>query len=79
MIEAMACGTPVIATPRGAVPEVVADGRTGHLVADVDAAVHAVDRVGQLSRAACRSHVETHFSVDAMVDRYLNVYRRLTR
>jgi glycosyltransferase involved in cell wall biosynthesis len=77
MIEAMACGTPVIATPLGAVPEVVDDGRTGHLVADVDTAVDAVDRLGELSRAACRHHVETNFGVHTMVERYLEVYRRL--
>jgi glycosyltransferase involved in cell wall biosynthesis len=77
MIEAMACGTPVIATGLGAVPEVVADGRTGHLVADVDGAVEAVGRLGQLDRADCRAHVEQRFSVDVMVDRYLDVYRRL--
>ncbi len=74
MVEAMACGTPVIATPLGAVPEVVADGRTGHLVADVDAAVAAVSRLGELDRAACREHVEERFSVDRMVDGYLEVY-----
>jgi glycosyltransferase involved in cell wall biosynthesis len=74
MVEAMACGTPVIATPLGAVPEVVADGRTGHLVADVDAAVAAVSRLGELDRATCRAHVEDRFSVDRMVDGYLEVY-----
>jgi len=74
MVEAMACGTPVVATPLGAVPEVVADGRTGHLVADVDAAVVAVGRLGELDRAACRAHVEARFSVERMVDGYLAVY-----
>ncbi len=76
MVEAMACGTPVIATPLGAVPEVVVDGRTGHLVADVDAAVEAVGRLDQLDRAECRAHVEERFSVDRMVDGYLEVYER---
>ena len=77
MVEAMACGTPVVATPLGAVPEVVADGRTGHLVADVDGAVEAVGRLGELSRADCRAHVEERFTVDRMVDGYLDVYERL--
>ena len=77
MVEAMACGTPVIATPLGAVPEVVADGRTGHLVADVGGAVEAVGRLDELDRAACRAHVEEHFSVERMVDGYLAVYERL--
>lgn len=77
MVEAMACGTPVIATPLGAVPEVVADGRTGWLVDDVDAAVSAVDRLGELDRAACRMHVEENFSVERMVQGYLAVYEQL--
>ena len=77
MIEAMACGTPVIATPLGAVPEVVIDGRTGWLVDGVDAAVHAVHALGELDRAACRAHVEEHFSVERMVDGYLDVYDTL--
>ena len=75
MVEAMACGTPVIATPLGSVPEVVADGRTGFVVEGVDAAVAAVGRLGELSRADCRAHVEERFSVDRMVDGYLEVYR----
>ena len=54
MIEAMACGTPVVAFRRGSVPEVMADGVTGFVVDDVDEAVEAVGRVGRLSRRACR-------------------------
>lgn len=77
VVEAMACGTPVIATPLGAVPEVVADGVTGWLVDDVDAAVRAVGRLGELDRADCRDRVEQHFSVERMVDGYLEVYRSL--
>ncbi|MGI8535614.1 MAG: glycosyltransferase family 4 protein [Mycobacteriales bacterium] len=79
MVETMACGTPVIATPLGAVPEVVADGRTGFLVADVDAAVDAVGRLGEIDRAGCRAHVQQHFSVDRMVEGYLEVYEKLCR
>lgn len=77
MIEAMACGTPVIATPRGSVPEVVDDGKTGAIVRDVDEAVRAVASVDALRRADCRRMVEERFSVDRMVDGYLAVYERV--
>jgi len=75
MVEAMACGTPVVGTRLGSVPEVVADGRTGFVVDDVEAAVRAVGRLGELSRADCRADVEQRFSVDRMVEGYLAVYR----
>jgi glycosyltransferase involved in cell wall biosynthesis len=75
MVEAMACGTPVVATPLGAVPEVIVDGRTGFLVDTVDEAVAAVGRLDRLERATCRAHVEANFSVDRMVEGYLSVYR----
>lgn len=74
MVEAMACGTPVIGTRLGSVPEVVADGRTGFVVDDLDGAVGAVARLGGLSRADCRAHVEERFSVERMVAGYLAVY-----
>ncbi|MCU1673538.1 MAG: glycosyl transferase group 1 [Frankiales bacterium] len=74
MVEAMACGTPVIGMRLGAVPEVVADGRTGFVVDDLDAAVRAVGRLDQLQRANCRAHVQEHFSVERMVRGYLAVY-----
>lgn len=79
MIESMACGTPVIATPRGAVAEVVVDGHTGYLVRSLDEAVTAVRRLHELDRDTCRAHVRANFSVERMVDRYLVVYRSLTR
>jgi glycosyltransferase involved in cell wall biosynthesis len=53
----------------------VADGRTGFVVDDVEGAVAAVGRLGELSRADCRAHVEQRFSVDRMVEGYLEVYR----
>ena len=77
MVEAMACGTPVVGTRLGSVPEVVADGRTGFVVDDVEAAVRAVGRLGELSRADCRARVEQHFTVDRMVEGYLEVYQRV--
>jgi glycosyltransferase involved in cell wall biosynthesis/quercetin dioxygenase-like cupin family protein len=77
VVEAMACGTPVIAFTKGSMPEVVADGETGFLVNTVDEAVDAVARVPKVERAACRRRVEEHFSVDRMVDRYLDIYREI--
>jgi glycosyltransferase involved in cell wall biosynthesis len=80
LIEAMAAGTPVVAYARGAIPEVVRDGETGFLVAPDDraAAAGAVDRVSELSRAACRRHVEKHFSLKAMVREHLAWYARIS-
>ena len=78
MIEAMACGTPVIGLRRGAVPEVVQNGVTGFVVDDVAAAVQAVDRVGSLRRATCRRVFEERFTARRMADDYVALYRRLT-
>lgn len=77
MIEAMACGTPVVARPCGAVPEVVVSGRTGFVADTVDELVEAVKRVDTIERAACRRHVERRFTVERMADAYEALYRRL--
>lgn len=77
MIEAMACGTPVIAWPLGSAPEVVDEGTTGFLVSDIDAAVNAVERIGSLSRATCRRVFEERFSLGKMALDYAHVYRSL--
>jgi glycosyltransferase involved in cell wall biosynthesis len=77
MIEAMACGTPVIARRRGSVPEVVDEGITGFVVDDVARAIDAVGRVGRLDRRAVRARVAERFSRDRMVDDYLRVYERV--
>ncbi len=76
MIEAMACGTPVIATRRGSVPEIVADGRTGFVVepGDLPAAAAAIDRAVALDRTSIRDHVARHFSRERMVDDYIRIY-----
>jgi glycosyltransferase involved in cell wall biosynthesis len=77
MIEAMACGTPVIAFPCGSVPEVVEDGVTGFIVDSVDKAVEAVGRLSQIKRTMCRQIFEIRFSVRRMVDDYLSVYESM--
>jgi glycosyltransferase involved in cell wall biosynthesis len=77
MIEAMACGTPVIAYRHGSVPEVMDDGVTGFVVTDVEQAVEAVGRVGGLSRRRCREVFERRFSAERMARDYLEIYRTL--
>ena len=79
MIEAMACGTPVIAWRCGSVPEVIDDGETGFVVNSMDEAVRAVDRVTTLSRLRCRDVFETRFSVSRMTRDYLAIYQRLVK
>ena len=73
--EALACGTPVISCPTGALPEIVRSGREGFLVESVDEGCDAVRRLGEIDRAACRDRAERHFSVDAVVGRYAELYR----
>lgn len=77
VVEAMACGTPVIAFRRGSMPEVIADGVTGFLVDSVSDAVAAVSRLATLKRQACRSHVAARFSASRMVADYVRVYEQL--
>jgi glycosyltransferase involved in cell wall biosynthesis len=77
MIEAMACGTPVIAFNRGSVPELVDDGLTGFIVEDEKGAIGAFDRLSQLSRARIRRQFERRFTAHRMAQEYLGVYRSL--
>jgi len=74
LIEAMACGTPVLGAAMGSVPEIVVDGITGFACATTDAAVARVPQLAGLSRAACRERVVTTFSTERMIDRYLGAY-----
>jgi glycosyltransferase involved in cell wall biosynthesis len=78
MIEAMACGTPVIAFNRGSAPEVIEDDLTGFIVEDVNGAIGAVDRLGHLSRERIRQRFEERFSARRMALDYLSLYRRLS-
>jgi glycosyltransferase involved in cell wall biosynthesis len=73
-IEALACGTPVISTPRGSLPEIVGDGVHGFLRTDLDGLVRACHEVAGLDRAACRQHVTARFSTERMADAYERAY-----
>lgn len=75
VIEALASGTPVIASNRGSMPELIDHGITGFLVESADEVVDAIGRVGEIDRAACRAAVSARFTVDRMADRYLELYR----
>jgi glycosyltransferase involved in cell wall biosynthesis len=77
MIEAMACGTPVIAYDGGAVPEVITEGETGFIVKNIEEAAEAVHRVSELSRAHCREIFDKHFTSARMASDYVKVYKRM--
>lgn len=71
MIEALACGTPVIAYPNGAVPEVIDNGQVGYVVKNYKQMAGAIKKIDKIDRAACRQHVRDHFSAEVMVNNYL--------
>jgi glycosyltransferase involved in cell wall biosynthesis len=77
MIEAMACGTPVIAYPFGSVREVVEDGVSGYLVSDVAGAVQAIKQIEKIDRKKVRKHFENNFTADRMALDYLKIYERM--
>ena len=74
VVESLATGTPVIATPLGSMPELIRDGVTGFLVADEDAAVTAVGRLGELDRQPAATMRSPDSSVQRMVDAYLSLF-----
>ena len=75
--EALACGTPVIGFPNGALPETIDHGRTGFLVADVDEMAAAIRRAPSLDPQVCRRIARERFGLAPMTERYLTLYRRL--
>jgi glycosyltransferase involved in cell wall biosynthesis len=77
MIEALACGTPVIARPCGSIPEVIRSGVSGFIASSVDEMAAAVRNIGKISRQECRREFETRFTAEIMVDNYEQVYREL--
>jgi glycosyltransferase involved in cell wall biosynthesis len=77
MIEAMACGTPVIACPCGSVPEIIEPGATGFIIQDTDEAVEAVKEIPGLSRKRCRHTFEQRFTASRMARDYVEAYQQL--
>lgn len=77
-MEALACGTPVIAFPSGALPEIVEHGRTGFVVRDAQEMADAIREVGRIDPDVCRRTARERFSAERMVSQYLQVYERLT-
>ncbi len=77
MVEAMACGTPVLALPGGSVPEIVRDGISGYVCQSVDELAERAHDLGSLTAQACREYVETFFSLERMVGDYANLYSEL--
>lgn len=77
VVEAMACGTPVIAFNRGSMPEIITSGKDGFLVNNVDEAVEALRGIGNINPAECRKTVEQRFTVGRMADDYLRVYHEI--
>jgi glycosyltransferase involved in cell wall biosynthesis len=77
LIEAMACGTPVIAFSKGSIPEVVKDKKTGFIVKNIEEAVEAIKTVDKIKREDCREWVKENFSLEKMVENYERIYYQL--
>jgi glycosyltransferase involved in cell wall biosynthesis len=77
LVESMACGTPVIAFNKGAVPEIVVDGKTGFVVDSMDAMIEAVGKIDTIKPHECREHVLNHFSVTSMAYNYSELYHQI--
>lgn len=77
--EAMMCGTPVIAFDRGAMKELIQDGKTGFLVHDIHEAIAAVSKISSICRCTCRKHAMDKFSSQVMVSSYIRLYKQIAR
>jgi glycosyltransferase involved in cell wall biosynthesis len=76
-VESLACGTPVISTPRGSVPEIITHGQHGFIIRSVEEGVHAVEGLPAISRRYCREHVEANFALSIVAQRYLSLYAEM--
>ncbi len=79
LIEAMACGCPVIAMNKGAIPEIVKDGETGFVVEDVDEMINAVEEIDTIDRKQCRKHALTNFNAKKMAKEYEQIYKKILK
>jgi len=79
LIEALACGVPVVAHPFGSVPEIIEDGVSGFLVNNVAEAVHAVKNISRIDRRRCREGFELRFSAKRMAQDYMSIYSRIAK
>ncbi len=77
LVESMACGTPVIAFNKGAVPEIMVHGKTGFVVDSLSDMIEAVDRIDNIDPCECRRHVLSNFSITSMAGKYSELYRQL--
>ena len=77
VVEAMFCGTPVIAFNKGSMPELIREGETGYIVGNIEEAVGAVSKIASINRTACRQWVESKFTREKMVEGYLEVYKKI--
>ena len=77
LVEAMACGCPVIAIRKGSIPEIVKDGETGFVVDDVEEMIAAVDSIDRINRSYCRTYARERFSARVMADGYEAIYQRI--
>ncbi len=78
-VEAMACGTPVVALRRGSVPEIIINEETGYICDDLEEMIQCVGEIGRINRRRCREHVEKHFTPETMMLGYLDAYRKATQ
>ena len=77
LVESMACGTPAIAFNRGAIPEIIVDGKTGFVVDSMSAMIDAVARIDNIDPRKCRRHVQNHFSIKSMAYKYSELYKQI--
>jgi glycosyltransferase involved in cell wall biosynthesis len=79
VIEALACGTPVIAFKRGSMPELIKEGETGFLVDSVEQACQALKKIDKIKRETCRNWVKENFNLKRMVNRYEKLYKKILK